>query len=312
MGPSVSIVVLTYNRCDSLRVLLSRLAGEARAQTCELVVVDNHSDDGTERMLQEEFTEVVAVRMKENIGVAARNEGVRRASGEIVVALDDDVHGLTAAALAHIRARFAASPRLGALNFQVRDEAGRLCNWVHHRPLTDAAGRFATYEITEGAVAFRRQAAMEAGLYWERFFISHEGPDLAFRIMNSGYTVEYDGAVTVVHRHESRSRAKWRFYYYDTRNQFWLAARNLPAGYACRYLARGLAGTLYYSLRDGYLVWWMRGVWDGLRGIGEARRSRRVWTPETSAAVRAIDRNRPRFWRLVWMRLRQAANRLDG
>ncbi|MBK9303630.1 MAG: glycosyltransferase [bacterium] len=278
----MSIVVLTYNRCESLRELLAELQPVSSATGCELIVVDNCSCDETEEMLRQMQPEVHIVRTSANVGVSARNEGIRRASGEIIIALDDDVYGLTYEGINHIHQRFAESAELGALNFQVRDPSGRLCNWVHHRSSTDASGRFQTYEITEGAVAFRREAALSAGLYWEKYFISHEGPDLAFRILNAGFSVEYDGVVSVVHKHEAQSRPSWRFYYYDTRNQLWLAARNMPFGYSVRYLMRGLSGMLFYSLRDGFVLWWARGVWDGIRD------ERSMWRQKTLDAPNCL------------------------
>ena len=223
--PRITISVLTFNRRDSLAELLAHLEGLGDAID-EVLVVDNCSDDGTAELVQSRWPRVRLLRTERNIGVVARNLGLRTASGEVVVTLDDDIVGLTRNDLDHLRARFREDPRLGALNFQVFDYfSGVVSNWVHHRPLAAAGGSFATYEITEGAVAFRKEAVCAVGCYHEAYFISHEGPDLAFRLMNAGFRVFYDGAVGVRHKHEQGARHPDRFYYYDTRNQFWLAAR---------------------------------------------------------------------------------------
>ncbi len=314
-GPArldLSIVILTYNRRDCLRELLDEL-GALLPVVSEIIVVDNCTTDGTEEMLRREYPAFVHLRTTENRGVAARNLGIRRAAGSVVVTIDDDIMGLDAAGCAWVAAQFAGDPALGALNFQVRDWYTRgLCNWVHHRPAADAVARFATYELTEGAVAFRREAVVRVGGYFETYFISHEGPDLAYRLMNAGYDVLYDGTVSVLHKHEQGARQPWRFYYYDTRNQLWLAARNLPVGPASRYLGRGLAAMAVYALRDGYFVWWVQGVWDGVRRLPEMLRSREPWTARTRALCAEIDRHRPGFGQLVKTRLFQRGNRLDA
>lgn len=308
----LSIVILTYNRRDCLRELLDELRAVLPAVR-EVIVVDNCTTDGTEAMLRHEYADFVHLRTAENRGVAARNLGIRRARGDVVVTIDDDIMGLDAAACAWVAGQFAREPALGALNFQVRDWYTRgLCNWVHHRPAADAPGRFATYELTEGAVAFRREAVERVGGYFEDYFISHEGPDLAFRLMNAGFDVLYDGTVAVLHKHEQGARQPWRFYYYDTRNQLWLAARNLPAVPAFRYLARGLAAMAVYALRDGYFVWWAQGVWDGMRRLPGMLRTREAWTPRTRALCEGIDSHRPGFLELVRARLFQRGNRLDA
>ena len=83
---------------------------------------------------------------------------------------------------------------VAAVNFRVVDkETGEQINWCHHRKLEEFADRrFDTYEISEGAVAFRREVVIDAGLYPEIYFISHEGPDLALRIMDLGFRVIYN------------------------------------------------------------------------------------------------------------------------
>ena len=127
------------------------------------------------------------------------------------------------------------------------NQDGRTCNWVHHCKEEEYYDReFLTYEITEGAVAFRKKALNCSGYYPENFFLSHEGPDLAFRIFENGYRVIYWGDIRVEHLFSEEGRKPWRNYYYDTRNQFWLAARHFPFDYAVVYLGRGLGSMLVY------------------------------------------------------------------
>jgi len=271
----------------------------------EIIVIDNHSEDATKQLVEGQFGEVVYIRTEKNIGVTARNLGLERAKGDLVITLDDDVTGLTDDHIYHLRELFAKRPRLGAANFRiVEPRMGQLTNWVHHcNPAEFSNREFLTYEITEGAVAFRKAALEEVGLYWENFFLSHEGPDLAFRLINNGYDVLYTNAVVVTHHHSSLGRVHWLNYYFDTRNQFWLAARNFPVGYAFLYLLKGLSSMLTYSIRDGYLTYFFRGVLDGLRGTPAALRERNVLNKKAMAAVKRIDSNRPGVLYLIKTRL---------
>ncbi|MBK8015277.1 MAG: glycosyltransferase [Betaproteobacteria bacterium] len=307
----VTIVVLTYNRWDCLRVMLAELRAIADL-VHEVIVVDNHSTDGTADLLSRDFPEFVHVRTERNLGVSARNLGIARATGATIITLDDDLLGLSPESLALVESEFAAHPELGALNFRVIDYyTRRVCNWVHHRNSTDSDQRFLSYEITEGAVAFRREAFVRSGGYYPRYFIGHEGPDLAFRMMNSGFTVEYDGRVSVLHKHEESTRTTWRFYYFDTRNHIWLVVRNMPLGYGIWFLVRGLGAMAAYSLRDGYFPWFAAGVHDAMVDLPAVIRTREVWTHRTLDLCRDIDRHRPGFWTLVRQRLFRAGFRLD-
>jgi len=309
---SVSVVILTFNRIASLLDLLEDLR-TCKDELLEIIVVDNASSDGTASAVAAQHPYVRLLTMSNNLGVGGRNAGYDAATADIIITLDDDLKGLRPADISKVRQRFVEDTTLGALNFKVIDDlTEQVCNWVHHRPISDADGRFLTYEITEGAVAMRREVISSSGGYAESFFISHEGPDLAFRLMDLGYDVAYDGSICIRHRHEQKERKPWRFYYYDTRNQFWVAARTMPAAYAARYLAIGIGAMLFYSIRDGFLLWWMRAVRDGLLGVPDCLRVRCPWTPRTRAMVAQIDSYRPRFMDLLKSRIFGKANRLDA
>lgn len=313
MSVAVSVVVLTYNRHESLREMLLQLRTDLASVEFECIVVDNSTQNDTAIMIAAQFPELRYIKNERNVGIAARNIGVRSSSGEVVVTLDDDIQGLSAYSLDLIRRRFEDDPRLGALNFQVvQHYSGKICNWVHHRPIADAADQFITYEITEGAVAFRRDVFIRAGSYYEGFFISHEGPDLAYRIMNLGFNVEYDGRISVRHKHEKRGREDWRFYYYDTRNQFYLAARNMPFFYSLKYLFFGLSSMAVYALRDRQFRAWLRGVGDGLVNFRTVLKTRNSWTPETRRIVKLVDAYRPSTLHMIKVRLLQRENRMEA
>jgi GT2 family glycosyltransferase len=289
-----SIAVLTYNRrsvLEELLVLLMRL----NYKLLEIIVVDNCSGDGTREMVEEQFPGIKYIRLTRNVGAAARNIGLQAATGDVVVTLDDDIIGINDSSLHKLKILFKTRPMLGAVNFKVIDYfSGDVCNWAHHRVIEDSHEmQFATYEITEGAVALRKQAVEEVGYYPEYFFLSHEGPDLALRLINVDYEVIFSNEIEVRHRHSNMGRPHWLNYYYDTRNQFWLAARNLPLCYAIVYLARGLSSMLIYSIRDGCFIFWLKAIRDGLRGLNKAFEDRDVLSSEAMSVIRNIDTHRP-------------------
>ena len=86
---NLSVIIPTHNRVG----LLPRALTSIHAQTlppAEIIVVDDGSTDGTERLMQSEFPGVGYLR-QENRGVAAaRNRGIREARGEWLAFLDSD------------------------------------------------------------------------------------------------------------------------------------------------------------------------------------------------------------------------------
>ena len=87
--PSVSVIIPTCNRA----AMVSKAIDSVLAQEFdgfELIVVDDGSSDGTDRVLSD-YGDRIAVLRQPNRGVsAARNRGIRAASGGLIAFLDSD------------------------------------------------------------------------------------------------------------------------------------------------------------------------------------------------------------------------------
>lgn len=87
--PRCSAIVVTYNSAGAIAECLQALTG----QDCEIVVVDNASQDDTVARVNGFATgsPVQLVRISRNLGFAAGvNHGVRAASGEVLLILNPD------------------------------------------------------------------------------------------------------------------------------------------------------------------------------------------------------------------------------
>lgn len=87
----VSVIIVNYNTKELLRACLNSLYDQTRALDYEIIVVDNHSQDGSLEMLQENFSGVVMLALPENIGFGrANNEGIKIARGRNIFLLNPD------------------------------------------------------------------------------------------------------------------------------------------------------------------------------------------------------------------------------
>jgi glycosyltransferase involved in cell wall biosynthesis len=89
----VSVVIPTYNRKDSLLRTLDSLSKQTYpSDRYEIIIVDDGSTDGTEKLMGISWPFRVRYYRQENAGAtAARNAGARRSLGQILVFMDDDI-----------------------------------------------------------------------------------------------------------------------------------------------------------------------------------------------------------------------------
>lgn len=132
---------------------------------------------------------------------AARNEGVRRATGDLLVFVDADVE-VHADALARIAAAFAGDPALAAV-FGAYDDAPReqalvssFRNLLHHHVHTSNAGPATTFWAGVGAV--RRDVFTAVGGFDEEL-ITMEDIEFGARLHAAGYRIVLDPSIQGTH-----------------------------------------------------------------------------------------------------------------
>lgn len=87
--PLITIGVSAYNRKEYLSLCLDSLIAQTYPN-CEIIVVDDGSTDGTEKMMQEKYPSITYI-YQENAGdAAAKNHAARLAKGEYIVFNDSD------------------------------------------------------------------------------------------------------------------------------------------------------------------------------------------------------------------------------
>lgn len=290
--PLFSIVILTYNRPTYIKKQLDNLT---KIENIEIIIVDNCSDTNYAHEISSNYRNVKVIRLEKNYGAVGRNYGIKEATADYIVTLDDDVWGIESDYLLKSHDLFKKDHDLDCICFHVLDEkTKKTTNWIHHCDKSKFENSsFETYEISEGAAIFRRSCFLNIGLYPELFFISHEGPDLAFRIINSGKKIIYFPEIEVIHAHAQEGRVSWRRYYYDTRNLIWLAYRNYNLRLLITRLPLQLAAMLFYSIRDGYTKYFIKALYDAFTNIGELKGTRTPISKKAYMKIKAIDKNRP-------------------
>jgi GT2 family glycosyltransferase len=204
--PLVSVVVVCWNAADVIGRCIEHLLAQ-EYENREIVVVDDGSDDGTYDVAKRaaEPTALTLVRSARNRGCpAARNLGIRHASGEIVAFIDADGFA-DRAWLTHLVAAFGADRRVGAVastvfyddNPIVLNGAGGTVNrqgWAADLAINES---FELAELAADALypmgcgmAVRREALERVGPFDEGMLNYYDDVDYGVRLWRAGYSVQ--------------------------------------------------------------------------------------------------------------------------
>jgi len=209
--PLISVVVCTYNGSSTIRQCLEGLQ-RLDYPSFEVLVIDDGSTDGVLDIVREYDVELV--QLPENRGLSwARNEGMRRATGEIVAYLDDDAwpdpSWLTHLALAFSHSDHVgiggpniAPPGYGVVADCVANAPGGPSHVLHTDLLAE--------HLPGCNMAFRRTAILAIDGFDPRFHIAGDDVDLCWRLQEHGGTLGFCAGAMVWHHRRSRIKAYLR------------------------------------------------------------------------------------------------------
>ncbi len=298
----ISAIVVNWNGRDYLARCLGALLAQEPPPD-EVLVVDNHSDDGSRELVAVQFPQVRLVDTGDNRGPCrARNVGVAAAKGELCLLLDNDVV-LHPGALAAMRAALAADPTTAMVQARsvCGDDPARvhydgadlhflgllvLRNWF--RPLAESPWP----DLPIGAaialcLLVRRDRYLEVGGFDENLFILYEDNEFSYKLRMRGHTIRlargaicthlagtaglsvrkaadrYPGKRTFLH-----SRNRWYVLLTCMRWRTLLVTTPAQLAYGAVYAA--------FGHKRGHIRDWWSGKWALVRLVPSALRARRV------------------------------------
>lgn len=212
-SPRYSIVILTFAREAILAEMLDRLAGHLAGRSdYELILVDNNEEAYSRSAQLARFNAAKLIWDGRNKGVVARNLGIEMARGDYLILLDDDVFVDTPDFLDRFGALFDGDERLGAVTTRkyVRGETRRRLDLIPHTDKSvDLTKPFQTFRFVGGCVGFRTRTLREVGGFLPDFFYGLEEVELAYRIIDGGWTIRYEpGIVSEELEHPAGRRPK--------------------------------------------------------------------------------------------------------
>ena len=236
----LSVVIVNYNVKNYVEQCLLSLHKALEGIEAEVLLVDNHSVDGSVEYLREHFVWVRIVASRHNLGFArANNLPIRMSHGEYVLLLNPDTI-VAEPTLREALAWMDGHADTGSLGVRMLNACGEsaresrrgvptpmvafwkmigLCERMpaHHRFGHYYMGYLdwntpAAIEVVSGAFCMlRREALDKVGLLDEDFFMYGEDIDLSYRVLKGGYRNYYLPSLILHYKGESTQKSSFRY-----------------------------------------------------------------------------------------------------
>lgn len=208
--PRISVVVCSYNGAATIRDTLQALAS-VEYPDYEVLVINDGSTDGTESIALEYDCQVVTL---PNGGLSnARNEGMRRATGEIVAYIDDDAypdpqwlqylaHTFMTRDVSGVGGPNLLPPQDGLLAECISHAPGGPCHVLQTDDLAE--------HIPGCNMAFRKTALQDIGGFDPQFRTAGDDVDLCWRLLQRDWKIGFHPGAVVWHHRRPSIREYWR------------------------------------------------------------------------------------------------------
>ncbi|MBK8988839.1 MAG: glycosyltransferase [Chloroflexi bacterium] len=223
--PILSVVLPTYNRLERLKMVLAGLEQQTfPLSEFEVLVVSDGSTDGTEAYLQT-YAASFALRglTQENQGPAvARNLGVAKASGDIVLFIDDDIVPAPQLIQEHLKIHQSDDGRTVVLGPMLTPPAFQMLPWVQweqamlekqYNSIVSGRWQPSARQFYTGNTSLARQHLLDHGGF-DPSFRRAEDVELAYRLSGSGLRFQFNPQAIGYHYAE-RSFSSWLKIPYD-------------------------------------------------------------------------------------------------
>jgi len=248
-SPRVAVLILTWNRVDELVPCLeSFVCNDYRP--CDVVVIDNGSEDESVPTVQRDFPWVKLIQNGTNLGFCrGNNVGLKWAveqGYDYVMLLNSDTK-LLPGLVSELVSVLQSDPRVGiagAKNVLMENPDftwGRYGKVTWGPMLVKTVGRFARDErrgeppqdvdwVIGNACMMRREALEKVGVFDEEFWQCNEDVDWCYRAREAGFRVVYVDRAAILHKGGSSAdlshRKIFSYGYFIGRNAFTFARKH--------------------------------------------------------------------------------------
>ncbi len=293
--PRLSAILVSWNRRDYLEKAIQSLLNQ-QYNDLEIIVVDNGSTDGSLPWLRSR-EDLRLIENSANLGAAAaRNQGLRAATGAYALFMDSDAELRTPGALDSLVQYLEEHPQTaGAAGIYYSDEEMKqlwcwspCMDWTgNHDPAASLAAKPDPPVLSTCFSLYRLAALREIGGFDEYFFYLYEDADLCERLRKRGYALHVDPGVKILHHYAAPGRTprgEIEYHYYHERLRMNFVLKNWGLRRFLRSQWAILGSPLAFLRRFPYLgignflnIYLVRGLYYMARYVTVVRNREKKW-----------------------------------
>lgn len=199
----ISVIIPSYNDAAVLQKCLERLSKQETTESFEVIVVDDGSTDNTQELLadwqsKKNIFELVSVFQENKKQGAARNAGIKRASGEIVIFIGADIlvqkHWLEEHKKFHDFYKAEEAIGLGFMTWSPEFAYDRFRKWLEDSKIMLSYAGLINYQKTDFWHFYTGNISMKKS-WFEKYWFDEDFTAYGWEDIMLGYQMLRDGGV---------------------------------------------------------------------------------------------------------------------
>ena len=226
----LSIIIVNWNNKVILGDCLNSIYHTHNVSKYEIIVVDNHSEDNSVKLIKSEFPDVVLLENDKNLGFArANNQAIKIAGGNYILLLNNDTVVTNTYCFDRMIELMEKNPQVAIMGCKLLYPDGTLqsCGesfpsvwgifksqilfaktWKRLGKNKQGDNHFKKVDFVCGACLMTRKEILDqVGLLKEKYFMYGEDVEFCYRVHKAGYDIGVLTDESIIHLH-SKSTEK--------------------------------------------------------------------------------------------------------
>jgi GT2 family glycosyltransferase len=240
-NPLISIIILNWNGRRFIENCLNSVR-ETTYPNIEIIVVDNGSTDGSDKIVENKFTDVRLIRTNNNLGFAAGNNvGIDMSEGDYIILLNYDTY-VDPNWISELLNIATDDPLVGIAGCKIYfsdtniiqhagariEEDGRCCHYGYNEEDKGSYDYIRDVDyVTGAAILISRACLQKVGPLDPIYFMYYEEVEWAIKAKKLGFRVVYVPKAIIHHYENAGLGGKTeRYHKLNTRNRYRFLIKN--------------------------------------------------------------------------------------